>query len=222
MPENWSSHDLTLITGEKVSAIAIGPGLTLLHISRESSATVLALTLAGRMAPRAGQVIFECDDIRLDTCRDLFKNIALAGVDELDTLERLVSVHSVVREQLAWSAPWYKRTPRNLDTVEAYTSAAALVGFALDDAAARTTAVGDLGVLDRLRLRVVLALVARPDAKALIVDDIDKLRSVRLRAEFLRDLSRLSERMPVVAISANTDIDGIADTCIDLQKEDAR
>lgn len=222
MPENWSSRDLTLITGEKVSEIAIGPGLTLLHISRESSATVLALTLAGRMAPRAGQVVFERGETRLDTRRDLFKNIALAGVDELDTLERLVSVHSVVREQLAWSAPWYKRTPRNLDTVEAYTSAAALVGFTLDDAAARATAVGDLGVLDRLRLRVVLALVARPDAQALIVDDIDKLRSVRLRAEFLRDLSRLAARMPVVAISANTDIDGIADTCIDLQKEDAR
>lgn len=86
----------------------------------------------------------------------------------------------------------------------------------LDDAALRSTAVGKLDVLSRFRLRVALALIARPDARLLIVDDIDQLRSNRLRRQFLRTLANASQTLPIIAVSANADTDGLADTVVRL------
>ncbi|APT92431.1 hypothetical protein CPHO_05525 [Corynebacterium phocae] len=195
-----TTRDLVLATGFQIPDFRVITGLNLIHASRETSATVLALTLAGRMKPNSGGVAL---DERLVTHRELFRDVALAGAAEIDRLERLVPAWTVVREQVAWSRPWYQPTPRNMDCVEDVARAFDAVGLELDDAALRATKVGDLDVSARLKLRTALALIARPDPTLIIVDDIDQLRSNHLRHKFLDALKHLSSQVPVLAISAN-------------------
>lgn len=77
--------------------------------------------------------------------------------------------------------------------------------------------VGKLHVEDRFRLRVMLALIARPDADLLIVDDIDQIRSLKLRNKVLDDLTELSHRVPVLVTTVNDDEENHADRIIDMR-----
>lgn len=93
-----STRGLILTTGQPVPDFNTAPGLTLCHVSREASATVLALTLAGRMRQKQGDILLEGV---ASTARQRYRTAALAGVTAIDSLERLVSARTVVREQLA-------------------------------------------------------------------------------------------------------------------------
>lgn len=210
------AHDVTFRSDFTLDEFTVPPGLTVLHCGRENSATTLALTLAGRMRPKSGTIDYFEDGEVYSTPGQLHKRIAFAGVPEIDNLERLVPVWSIVREHIAWTSPWYKFTPRNLDDVEEFQHAAARIGFEMDNKTARETTIGDLGPLERLKLKIALALLSRPNAKLLIIDDIDQLRSLRLRADLLRSLKGLTEDMAVLAISANDDVDDIADRTIQI------
>ncbi|AGG66996.1 hypothetical protein [Corynebacterium callunae] len=179
-------------------------GLTLLETGRESHASSFSMVLSGRMKAKAGSIELAGQPAKTST---LAKNIALAGVSEIDSLERLVNVRTVVREQIAWASPWYRPTPRNIDTYEQWVSVAKHLSLNLDP----SQAVGELSVVERFKLRVALSLVARPQAAALIVDDPDQVRSMTLRAEILESLKELSESVPVVVVSPNPDFDDIAD-----------
>ena len=120
------------------------------------------------------------------------------------TLSMTLAVRAVIREQAAWHQPWWKPTPRSIDNIPSYTQAAELLGFTMtnDDA---TTLVGELDTLSRLVLRILLAIMARPDADLLIVDDIDQLRSMELRNKLLVKLRDYSQLKPVIATSVNPD-----------------
>ena len=54
-----------------------------------------------------------------------------------------------------------------------------------------------------MRLRVLLALIARPDAPLIIVDDPDQLRNFELRKEFIDNLRDVAELKPVLVNSVN-------------------
>ena len=198
--------NLEVISGTKFTDFTIpATGLTLIHTGREQASTTLSMTLAGRMRPRRGRITITTVDGR--TYRDdrrRFQRIALAGVPEIDSLERLVTVRAVIQEQAAWHQPWWKPTPRSIDDIPSYTQAAELLGFTMtnDDA---TTLVGELDTLSRLVLRILLAIMARPDADLLIVDDIDQLRSMELRNKLLVKLRDYSQLKPVIATSVNPD-----------------
>jgi len=56
-----------------------------------------------------------------------------------------------------------------------------------------------------LGLSILLAIMARPDADLLIVDDIDQLRSMELRNKLLVKLRDYSQLKPVIATSVNPD-----------------
>ena len=112
----------------------------------------------------------------------------------------------VVREQLAWATPWYRPTPRDLDATD-YPRLAAEVGLDVDP----DTPVGTLHPRERLKLRIVLARLARPAADILVVDDIDQVKSLADRSEILGHLADLAEHMAVIVTSANADLDGLAD-----------
>lgn len=71
--------------------------------------------------------------------------------------------------------------------------------------------VGELSNLDRLRLRVLIGLVCRPDALALVVDDIDQLRSIQLTDKLVDSLTAVFEHLPVVALSVNDGTLDLAD-----------
>ena len=77
--------------------------------------------------------------------------------------------------------------------------------------------MGTLNVEDRFRLRVMLALIARPDADLVIVDDLDQIRSVKLRNEVIEDLATLSQQIPVLATTVNDYEEGPVDHIIDLR-----
>lgn len=218
-----STENLVLSTGFAVPDFHLVEGLNLLHVSREASATVLGLTLAGRMKKKGGEVRWtpalagqhgegsaHAAGAELPS-RTLFSDIAYAGTREIDGLERLVPVRAVVREQLAWTSPWYRLTPRKIMSDERVQDAFNALEIDLDEETCRETKVGDLDVLTRLKLRVALALIARPEAVALVIDDVDQLRSWRLREDFLTTVRRLADRLPVVCISANADTSGLAD-----------
>lgn len=193
------TRDLVLEHGDVPENITAGEGLTLLNTHRESSSTLLSLALAGRYRPRSGEV-----EIAGKTkARDRFKVTALAGVTEIDSLERLVPVREVVREQVAWSQPFFSITPRNQEKlkahklVEPWLEPLELADLDFDKE------VGEIHVLDRFRVRVLLALVARPDAALLIVDDIDQLKQVDLRNMMLANLREVARQVPVLVNTVN-------------------
>lgn len=193
------TRDLVLEKGGVPESISAGRGLTLLNTSRESSSTLFSLALAGRYRHHSGEI-----EINGKTSlRDRFKVTALAGVPEIDGLERLVSVREMVREQVAWASPFFSFVPKNQEKlksnklVEPWLEPLELTDVDFDQQ------VGDLGVLDRFRLRVLLALIARPNAELLIVDDIDQLKQHDLRREMLSDLRTVAKQVPVLVNTVN-------------------
>lgn len=180
-------------------------GLTFFTTERESQSSSFSMVLSGRMKPPTGSV--ELNGTSAKPAK-LAKEIALAGVIEIDSLERLVTVRTVVREQLAWSSPWYLMVPRDLEDSGRWVD----LEKQLDLSLAPSTLIGDLRVVDRFKLRIALALLSRPEAQMLIVDDPDQVRSVKLRSEIMHELKKISEKLPVVVVSTNPDLDGIADT----------
>lgn len=107
-----STQDLVLRKGDTPENFDIGRGLTLLNTRRESNSTLLSLALAGRFNPHSGTILLDGEETRT---RQRFKQIALAGVTEIDGLDRLVRIRDVVREQIAWSQsflPAHRTHPR--------------------------------------------------------------------------------------------------------------
>ena len=184
-----SATDLVLRKGDDPVNVDADEGFTFLHVGRESSATTLAMTLAGRYKQHSGSVDGPG-----------FKRTALAGVHMIDSLDRQIPVRDLLREQIAWSQPFFKPTPRRPlehDTVTRW-----LEPLGLEDLE-ESAKVGELHVLNRFRLRILLALVSRPDAELLIVDDVDQIRDMSLRAELLDNLRTVAEDVAVLVISAN-------------------
>lgn len=210
--ELLATEGLVLANARPKVDIHVGEGLTLLHSGRESSSTMWAMTLAGRMKQKSGQIFVEGETV---TASQLHKAVALAGVPQLDSLEREVSVASIVREQVAWASPWYKRVPRNIAHIGQFMSIAELLRLDLDFENASQFNAGSLSPFERFQLRVALAMVARPEAKLLVIDDVDQLRSMELRATVLRRLAEVAQEIPVLVVSANTDDAGVCDALID-------
>lgn len=186
-------------------------GLTLLVCARESGASTLSMTLAGRFTPASGDI----DISGARTTRERFRAVALAGVTLIDSLERSVTVREVIREQVAWAQPWYKRVPKDILThplVEPWLEPMDL--SELDP----SLSVAELDTLTRLRLRVLLALTSRPNASLLVVDDPDHLRNIELRDALLESLRGVAQTLPVVVASVNPDIGDHAEHVIDLRE----
>ncbi|WP_080794730.1 hypothetical protein [Corynebacterium pacaense] len=192
------------IHGRSFVDVDVEQGLTLLTTAREASSSSYSLVLSGRMRPDAGTVLLDGTPAK---ARQLARHIALAGVTEIDSLERLVTVRAVVREQIAWASPWYRLVPRAIDQDSSWRHYSEMLGLDLNPG----TLVGDLDVGQRFLLRVALSLISRRDPKLLVVDDPDQVRSMQLRSEILSRLKEVSTAVPVLVVSTNPDFDGIAD-----------
>lgn len=198
-----TTEGLKLASGTEVPDLEIHSGFTMLHCRRESSATTLAMTMAGRMHPKKGKVTVTGNHRVHSKMHEIHKRIAFAGVPEVTEVERLITVHTAIRERAVWAGSWWKITPHNIENIAAYTEAAKLLDFHFDNATAKKTLVGDLDPFDRAKLQVVLALISRPHPVALLVDDIDALRSLVLRRNFLQLLSQVATAFPVVVLTSN-------------------
>lgn len=195
-----SAEDLVVRKGDAPESFDIGRGLTLLNTSRESDSTLLSLTLAGRHRPHSGTILLDDEP---SSHRQRFKEIALAGVPEIDSLDRLVRVRDAVREQIAWSQGFFKRTPHKTAAIKAHKHVEKwLEPLQLEDID-MTDKVGDISPLQRFRLRILLALISRPEAALLIVDDIDQIRDMELRRVLLDDLRGVAVHLPVMVNTVN-------------------
>lgn len=206
-------RDLRLTSTTSQYAFDVPEGLSILVNDREAGSSTLALALSGRYKPKEGSV--ELAEFGTTKPRKRFKEVALAGKELIDDLDWLVPVSDLIREQVAWSQHFFKPAPRG-NLLEHERVAPWVDMLHLSDLDT-TDKVGDLHPIDRLRLRVLLALVARPDAKLLIVDDVDQLRSQELRDELLWNLVDVAERLPVLALTVNDVPGNIPANVIDLR-----
>lgn len=193
--------DLKLATAADARPLTftITDSLTLLKGRREDSVTSLGLVLAGRMNPLSGTVELSHDGASYLRTRDRFARIALAGATEIDSLERSVSAEQALRDVLGWSHPWWRRGTREAFTHSTVSRWLDPLGLDIDP----HRSVGKLSTLDRFRLRILLGLVSRPNAAALVVDDLDQLRSRSLTERLVANLSIIAEELPVVALTVN-------------------
>lgn len=195
-----STQDLVLRRDDTPETFDVGRGLTLLNTRRESDSTLLSLALAGRFRPHSGEILLDGEP---STTRQRFKQIALAGVSEIDSLDRLVRVRDVVREQIAWSQRFFQPVPHKAEAIKSHKNVEKwLEPLQLEDIDMQSE-IGDIGPTDRFRLRILLALISRPDAKLLIVDDIDQVRKMDIRHKLLDDLRGVAVYVPVMVNTVN-------------------
>lgn len=206
------TKDLTLANGvSKPDIVVPSTGLTLLNTARESASTMWAMALSGRMKHKDGEIYLDQGrELELLRAKQLHHAVALAGVPQVDSLERGVHVRTVVREQAAWASPWYSRVPRDITKIDSFVTASSALELDIDGG----QTVGSLSPYARFKLRVALALMARPEASLLIVDDVDQLRSMELRAAVLARLADVATELPVLVFSANPDDAAVCDTVI--------
>ncbi|MCP1388092.1 hypothetical protein M5J20_07810 [Corynebacterium sp. TA-R-1] len=188
------ARDLVANEGDTPVTLEVYDGLTIVQTKRESGGSTLSMALAGRYRPHSGTVEGPG-----------FKGIALAGVTLIDSLERQVPSREAIREEVVWALPFFSRTPRRQNImehkfVEPWLEPLQLTNFDPD----RTP--GELGVLERFRLRILLALISRPNAELLIVDDIDQIKKMSLRSELLADLENVAKHVPVLVTTVNEEL----------------
>lgn len=173
-------------------------GLTVLGGSGGSGRTALSLVLSGRMKPTAGQI----EVLGHTDRKGIWHHVALAGVDQLDEMPRSVRVRDILTENKSWSRPWF--VPVRRASEEDVRDLCGEV-YGSRDLPPLDAWVSDLSTLDRLLLRICLAL--RPshhgEIRMLVMDDFEQVREARDREVLLGILGRLAERMPVVLNSVN-------------------
>lgn len=173
-------------------------GLTVLGGSGGSGRTALSLVLSGRMKPTAGrlEVLGHTDR------KSIWNHVALAGVDQLDEMPRSVRVRDIITENKSWSRTWFR--PVRKATEDDVRDLCSEV-YGSRDLPPLDAWVSDLSTLDRLLLRICLAL--RPshhgEIRMLVMDDFEQVREARDRDILLGILGRFAERMPVVLNSVN-------------------
>lgn len=174
-----------------------GHGLTALIGRGGSGRTALALTLSGRMRAHDGELtVLGHDDPR--AIRD---HVAIAGVDQIDALDRNVRVRTVLKEHLAWATPWYRRTPAVDEDLLAELAGPVFGDRTLPPLDAH---ISEIDGVDRHLLRIALALhPARGDVRMLVVDDLDQVRELFDRFVLLGRLFAIAETMPVVVNTVN-------------------
>lgn len=221
-------RDFAMVKGSLPFDLELYRGLTVIETGREAHATTLSLCLAGRMKPAQGVIALNVSGnaaaraseaaekgsvpAEITAPRRRAPYVAIAGVTELDALERLVPVGVVAREQVAWSQRWFKRAPKDPYLDPRFAEWAEAIGLDVDPNAK----VGDLSARERFQLRIVLGLIARPKAELLIVDDVDQLKSIDAIHATTEAMANLSRRISVVSVSVNGDPAGVADDHIRL------
>lgn len=184
-----TTQDLVVRKGGTPVTLVAEEGLTIVQTRREAGGSRLAMALADRFKPYSGTIDGPG-----------FKRTALAGADFIDTLERQVSARESIREQVAWAQPFFSRVPKDIMShkfVEPW-----LEPLRLEDLDVDKT-VGELGVMDRFRLRIMLALVSRPNAELLVVDDVDQVKKMALRHQIMDDLEVVATYLPVIVTTVN-------------------
>lgn len=175
-------------------------GVTVLQGEAGSARTALLLTLAGRMKPKTGAL----DVLGRTRTSDIFRECALAAVEDVDGVSESVTVTDLITEQMRWDAAWYRfvRRATGADLVRICGAVFGPVPLPEPDAY-----VDQLSELEAVLLRVALANTATPPV--LVVGSLDQVDDDGDRAELVRRLVALGERQTVLTASANPVPDGL-------------
>lgn len=169
-------------------------GVTVLVCPPGSGRTALLMTLAGRMKPASGSLrVFG-----RTRARDIFADAAIAGIDELDTVDESVTVRDLITEQLRWDANWYKLIRRADEAALAKVCGPVFGDLPLPPL---TEYVEELTELDGLLLRIALANTARPPL--LVVGGIEQVTRDESRDLLVSRLVELGAEQTVVTASVN-------------------
>ncbi|KAB1502456.1 ATP-binding cassette domain-containing protein [Corynebacterium sp. 320] len=197
------AHDIELVGDEgpvfgPVSFDVPATGITSLVGPSGSGRTALTLVLSGRMKPTQGtlEVLGHTDIATIQ------KITALAGVEQIDLLDRSVTVKEVLTENKAWASPWYKPRSRVTDAdLEYYCRRI----FGDRDLPPLNAYISQLAGIDKLLLRMSLAMhpAHQTPAEILLVDDLEQVPELATRMYLIDRLVALSEEIPVVVTSVN-------------------
>lgn len=173
-------------------------GLTILSGRGGSGRTALALTISGRMTIDEGylQVLGEEDP------KQIRKRVAIAGVEEIDAIDRNVRVREVFTEHKVWSSLWISwQRPAN----EEYAEELCREIYGSRDLPPLDVYVSQISGLDRILIRICLALhpANGEQIDMLVMDDLEQVRELEDRMILLQILERLSHKIPVVVNAVN-------------------
>lgn len=173
-------------------------GLTNLTGAGGSGRTALALVLSGRMKPSSGELTVLGETRR----SHIQKRVAVAGIEQIDLLERSVTVRDVLNENKSWERPWWKFYSRSSEGDLHYYCQEV---YGERDLPPLDSYISQLPALDKLLLRVSLALkpAHHHEIEMLIMDDLEQVHRFADREFLLHRLDELSERMTVVVNSVN-------------------
>lgn len=180
--------DLDVDTGE----------LAVVHGPQGGGRSSLLLTLAGRMVPDAGSVLTVLGEPLPRRRRAVQRRTAIAGFAGIDDLDEAVTVGVLVRERLAWLAPWYRRVPRVTQT---RFERLALPVYGDRPVPLVDSVVWDLDEVDVMLLRLTLAMLQHPEL--LVVDDVDQVHD-SARRQFVWT------RLEAIAASGTTVVAAVA------------
>lgn len=185
--------DLDVPTGWVVAVV--GP--------QGSGRTSLLLTLAGRLRPTSGTVtVLGTDGVR--HARFVQRHAAVAGFAAIDDLDGGLRVRELIKERADLVVPLWRRPLHVTDA--AYTDLVTHVfGAATLDL---DVMVADLSALGLARLRVLLAMIGRP--QLVVVDDVDAVRDPAEQRELWRTLQRICGA-GVTVVAATTSAAAIPD-----------
>ncbi|WP_051260096.1 hypothetical protein [Corynebacterium sputi] len=173
-------------------------GITVLSGHGGSGRTALALTIAGRMKSTEGQLMV----LGYTERKDIRPRVAIAGVDQIDEIDRNLTVRNVLTEHLYWTRNPLKRT-KKVD--EGYLEDIAGDFYGTRSLPPLDAYVSQLPGIDRLMLRVALALhpASTEEIGLLVVDDLEQVHELDERILLLSRLVEVSYRIPVIINAVN-------------------
>nr|WP_205570508.1 ATP-binding cassette domain-containing protein [Corynebacterium lactis] len=173
-------------------------GVTILSGKGGSGRTALALTLAGRMKPDSGSL----EVLGHTKLSEIRTRVAIAGVEQVDLLDRDVTVRAVLTEHLNWSKPWWSRARR---ADEAYLENLAGAVFGPRSLPPLDAYISSIPGLDRHLLRMALALQPAhgQDIEMLVIDDLEQIHELADRNLLLLRVGEIAKDIPVVVNATN-------------------
>lgn len=177
--------DLTIRTG----------GVTVLVGAGGRGRTALLLTLAGRMKPTHGSLTAFGRD---NDAHHLFRQAAIARVDEVDGIGQTIRVRDILTEQIRWAAQWFRWVPPSTaDDLERICRPV----FGPYTLPSIDAMVEELPEFTAALLRIAVANAHRPPL--LVVGGVDTLSSAAGSNKLLERLIELGREQTVVTADVN-------------------
>jgi len=166
--------------------LELKPGFHAIQMPGGPAQNTLLLTLAGRLKPTKGTVTVN----GATGPRAIRKHCAIAAFEDIDDLEDMVTVQTVLTEQRRWVSPFPAWVPVQSDVPEM----AAVFGDV--PLLSPKTFIIQLSDLELFLLRITLALMS--DRPVLIVGDLEQVRDNERRDLAVQRLGALAEHRTVV------------------------